>query len=594
MTTHLIITGQLTARTAVHIGSGQSNGLTDALIRRNGAGEPIIPGTAIAGALRAMLTRLAPNLGGGECNALKTDKDERGKTCDCLVCNLFGNLNPKDENGSQAKASRLYVFDATLPQTSEVSKTSEVSPSTTIRDGVGINRTTRTAADTAKFDLEVLPAGTIFNLHLELRSYHDGDKIEEIDRQLLAIALSEWIKGRAWLGGRVARGLGGFKLEGVEIIDGDLNQPDQLMAYLRDEPFGEKQKGNTWLADQIKTINIITPKNWQASSPITRQWIRAELTLKGSGPLVANDTTAATISGFDHAPLMAGLAGRRKPVLTGASLRGVIRSHAENIARTLATIQAQDKTEFLKRCPACDPLASRKPNGDAVALESCDSLLKHTNDDTIKAYIRKHDDVKDEHLCLACHLFGSTRRGSRLIVEDAVLEGEPNYKMLDFLAIDRFTGGGTDGAKFDALVLWQPQFKARLYLENPQKWELGWLALTLRDMACGWLHVGLGAAKGLGQVEIGDWRLEIGYLQSDELGQALAAGAELDINGIYQLARYKAGQSQEVWLKEAQKWVNEFNQRIKETRMTTRDGLLPDSYFGRVDDHLYPVEVTLQ
>lgn len=584
MTTHLIITGQLIARTAVHIGSGNSNDLTDALIRRNGASKPIIPGTAIAGALRAMLTRLAPNLGGGECIALKTDKNVKDKTCTCSVCNLFGNLNPKDENGNQAKASRLYVFDV---QTFEVSETSKVSASTTIRDGGGINRTTGAAAETAKFDLEVLPAGTTFNLRLELRKYHQDDPIKDIDRHLLAVTLSEWEQGRAWLGGRVARGLGGFELKNLKIIERDLNDKDQLMTFLRQDTPWDGETGdadwlNKYLAEARRRVKVSTEDN----PAITHRWIQAKFTLQATGPLVANDTTAATISGFDHAPLMLGLDDWRTPILTGASLRGVIRSHAEKIARTLTTIQVRNKSDFLKHCPACDPLASRKSDGDLVALESCDSLLKHTLTPEQKEEIRKKDDVEDHYLCLACHLFGSTRRGSRLIVEDAILEGEPNYKMLDFLAIDRFTGGGADGAKFDALVLWQPRFKTQLYLENPQVWELGWLALTLRDMAGGWLHVGMGAAKGLGQVkmELEDLKLEIGYLGDASLN--LPVNDEPD--GIYQIAKFKPD-IQDQWLEEAKKWVEDFNNIINNpTIHRLIDDKCEDSYFGKVDK-LYPM-----
>ncbi len=613
MTTHLIITGILTARTAVHIGSGNSNSLTDALIRRNGAGEPIIPGTAIAGALRAMLTRLAPNLQIDNrktlCDVLKLPEpkkqpanEERGKSkpCGCIVCQLFGDIKPTDEtDDSIARASRLYVFDAVLNQTFEVLETSKVLPATTVRDGVGINRTTGAAAEAVKFDLEVLPQGTTFVLRLELRNY-TGDDLA-LDKQLLAVALSEWQDGRAWLGGRVAQGLGGFKLENLKIIERDLNDKDQLMTFLRhDNPWDDETGDTNWVDKYLAEARRQVKSSTVDNPAITRRWIQAEFTLQATGPLVANDTTASVISGFDHAPLLLGLDSWRKPVLTGASLRGVIRSHAEKIARTLTTIQVSslyiDKPEkeqsklrrqaFVAQCPACDPLASRRPGGEAVALESCDSLLKQLAPDK-KKEIEERGDVEDEQLCLACHLFGSTRRGSRLIVEDACFMDEnPDYKMLDFLAIDRFTSGGADGAKFDALVLWKPHFRAQLYLENPQEWDLGWLALTLRDMACGWLHVGMGAAKGLGQVEIGDWRLEIGYLEGDELGQALSASSTPDKSGIYQLTHYETERNQQLWLEQAKKWVDSFNQKIGEVAMTTRNGL-PDSYFERVD-YLYP------
>jgi CRISPR/Cas system CSM-associated protein Csm3 (group 7 of RAMP superfamily) len=524
--------------------------------------------------------------------------DDKEIPCGCIVCQLLGDVTPTDNTGTdeqgrkiQARASRLYVFDAVLNQTFEISKTSKVFTSTTIRDGVGINRTTGAAAETAKFDLEVLPAGTIFDLHLELRSYHPDDPITETDRHLLAITLSEWQAGRVWLGGRVARGLGGFKLENLKIIERDLNDKDQLMTFLRqDNPWDENTENTDWLNKHLAKARQRVKVSTDDNPAITRRWIRAKFTLKATGPLVANDTTAATISGFDHAPLVVGLDNWRKPVLTGASLRGVIRSHAEKIARTLATIRVKNKAEFLQRCPACDPLVSRKPDSkEGLALESCDSLIKEWYGQLSaeeKRKFKEKDDVEDEHLCLACHLFGSPRRGSRLMVEDAVMEGKPDYKMLDFLAIDRFTGGGAEGLKFDALVLWRPQFKVRLYLENPQDWELGWLALTLRDMACGWLHVGMGAAKGLGQVKIefGDLSLEMGFLGNEGFGSPVNSQA----SGIYQVAKFTPD-VQDQWLEQAKKWVEEFKQKINNTKMTTRDGL-PDSYFDRVN-HLYPVEV---
>jgi len=89
--------------------------------------------------------------------------------------------------------------------------------------------------------------------------------------------------------------------------------------------------------------------------------------------------------------------------------------------------------------------------------------------------------------------------------------------MQDFLAIDRFTGGGRNNAKFDVLALWQPRFTARLRLENPQPWELGWLALTLRDLAEGWLTLGFGAAKGFGKVTVSTWSATFGFIQPGDL-----------------------------------------------------------------------------
>ena len=98
--------------------------------------------------------------------------------------------------------------------------------------------------------------------------------------------------------------------------------------------------------------------------------------------------------------------------------------------------------------------------GKLSPLESCDSLLNKSDEET-------DENIKDS-LCLACRLFGVVRLGSRLIIEDAHLNSDTKenpYKMLDFIAIDRFTGGGIVGAKFDALALWKPDFIFKLFLE---------------------------------------------------------------------------------------------------------------------------------
>ncbi|RME57581.1 hypothetical protein D6779_08385, partial [Candidatus Parcubacteria bacterium] len=230
------------------------------------------------------------------------------------------------------------------------------------------------------------------------------------------------------------------------------------------------------------------------------------------------------------------------------------------------------------KCPACSPVESRpqKP------LASCDALLKD-------AKIPSNKEISDNHLCLACRLFGSTRRGSRLIVEDAPYAEEqpPKLKMLDFLAIDRFTGGGKDGAKFDALALWKPTFTLRLYLENPEEWELGWLALVLRDLEEGWLSVGFGAAKGFGQVKLQNWRATFGYLTLEDLPAELHAPATPEKSGIFKTTEVRGGTDE--WRTAAENWVKAFNKQVRQFERTKLPELQEDSYFDKVDT-LYPLK----
>jgi hypothetical protein len=68
------------------------------------------------------------------------------------------------------------------------------------------------------------------------------------------------------------------------------------------------------------------------------------------------------------------------------------------------------------------------------------------------------------------------------------------------LAIDRFTGGGADGLKFNAQAVYQPVLSGTLRLDvrRLDLWALGLLALTLRDALEGDLTFGFGASKGYG------------------------------------------------------------------------------------------------
>lgn len=564
--TYRVITATLTARTAVHIGSGEGNDVTDALLRRDAQGRPFIPGTAITGALRFLLTRMAPRLGFDPCVVLSQDEDERKRSCTCAVCHLLGDVNPSDVEGSMSAASRLLVFSA-VPMDNP--------PCPLIRDGVGIDRVTGAAARAGgiKFDLEVLPVGAKFALRMEL------DDPSPDDERLLAAGLAEWQAGRMWLGGRVARGLGALNLTNLEYKTRELRTADEVLAFLKDdEPWKQATAQRNWLDEQIGQIQ---PLSYTGEiKAVSRGWITIKGTLQAEGPLLINDTLASGASGFDRAPLLIQWAAWQHPVLPGSGLRGVLRSHAERLARTLATLSTSGKDDFLRRCPACDPNVRDGNKARRLPLESCDSLLKNSDVPSIEV-------VDEEHLCLACRLFGNTRRGSCLIVEDAPFAGDkPVFKMLDFLAIDRFTGGGAEGLKFDALALWKPAFTVRLHLDNPAPWELGWLWLVLRDLAEGWLSVGFGTAKGFGRVRLVNWTATFGCLTTGDMPYLPQSGLAMHKSGVYRTVQITPDTDE--WKAVAREWLQAFREKVRAFTRPDKIALKQDTYFGYVN-HLYPV-----
>lgn len=593
------ITATLTARTPLHIGTGRDTATSDDLLCRDARGRLLIPGTALAGALRSIATRLAPRFEDKVCAALS---DDENKPCDCAACRLFGTVNLPDEdrrddeqgNGEseqpKAYAASLLIYDAVL----------ESQPDLAIRDGVGIDRVTGAAAERIKFDFDVLPACTRFDLRIEI-----AVPLDETARHLLAATLAEWQAGRGAVGGRVARGLGAFKLTDVRFTHRDLNDTAELMQFLRAKSPWEAVTGDAaWLDTTVAAVRQHVRPCQHNDHPVARSWALAEFTLEAIGPFLTHDLTQAGRSGFDHAPVKARYTLDDPPVLPGSSLRGALRSYAERIARTIATIQAAQSdnsaTHFRQHCPACNPLTAKTE----YEVASCNSFIK-------KIPKRERDQLErqgaDDKLCLACRLFGSPWNGSRLRVEDAPLKAGtmPHIKVLDFLAIDRFTGGGRDSAKFDAVVLWRPQFSVRILLENPEPWELGWLALVLRDLHEGLFTVGFGRAKGFGHCTIVAPALTLGMLHNDDFPasalleeqavqekqqaatQRLLAAAR-GSSGVYQTLASTSG-AQADWLALADGWVRSFNQQVKDYRRPDSFELVNDSYFDNVDQ-VYAVQ----
>ncbi len=110
----------------------------------------------------------------------------------CTACALFGN----SELGGRVLFSDLRLLNA-----------SELSSPVEIRDGVAIDRDMLTAADKAKYDYEVVPAGARFELEIIL------DNPEPVLQGLLVAGLNALHEGHVRLGGFGSRGLGRVEVQ---------------------------------------------------------------------------------------------------------------------------------------------------------------------------------------------------------------------------------------------------------------------------------------------------------------------------------------------------------------------------------------------
>ncbi|HEY6322432.1 MAG TPA: CRISPR-associated RAMP protein Csx7 [Thermoanaerobaculia bacterium] len=197
---------RLTCRTGLHIGAGKSNdfGGSDQPILRDAAGRPLVPGSSLRGILRTGVEGVCATLGLdafirrlGDASGLQPEEEAILPRWRALTVaeRLFGAAARESEGFSYA--SRLQIADAAC----------EGRVAVELRDGVGIDRDSRTAAQGIKFDLEVVPAGTAFRGAIRFKNPADHEL------GLLAQALWMLDNGALLLGGKSARGLGWVRVD---------------------------------------------------------------------------------------------------------------------------------------------------------------------------------------------------------------------------------------------------------------------------------------------------------------------------------------------------------------------------------------------
>lgn len=101
-------------------------------------------------------------------------------------------------------------------------------------------------------------------------------------------------------------------------------------------------------------------------------------------------------------------------------------------------------------------------------------------------------------------LFGTTAQRASILLTEPSEKGQSATKLQDFVAIDRFTGGAADGAKFDATYSETPGFYGLMIvnLSHVQESDIVLLARALQDKLAGAKNAGWGSSKGYGQFSI--------------------------------------------------------------------------------------------
>jgi CRISPR-associated RAMP protein (TIGR02581 family) len=180
------------------------------------------------------------------------------------------------------------------------------------------------------------------------------------------------------------------------------------------------------------------------------------------------------------------------PFIPGSSIKGVLRSHAEKLARASA----------FPNFGCCNPFLEVKE-----ALTTTDGWEASCSDKfrQLEQQGERIDGARAyRNACPICKLFGCSKLASRLRIDDAHLKGDQEYLLLerrDGVAIDRFTGGAKAGAKYNVEVMVGGMFATSLYLRNFERWQAGLLACLLQDLMDELLRFGYGKRRGFGKVK---------------------------------------------------------------------------------------------
>ena len=247
-----ILTGKIVVLNALHIGSGREKDDRDApFISLDDDKNFYIPGSTFRGYLSTKLERFLDSGNGfkiknnGEelneadvklifgytnldkletkINDKDNEEDRKLKENNRKIQDrIIRKLNAKNLDEVKSLAGRIHVSD--MPVLKDVKYLT--------RDGIKIDRNTGATEKRAKFDYDVVPAGTEFDLNIEL------ENIENYQLDLIGLALNDILKDNGDLfGGKTSRGIGKCRLKDLKMKYVTSDDKEKLKKYIFEGKF---------------------------------------------------------------------------------------------------------------------------------------------------------------------------------------------------------------------------------------------------------------------------------------------------------------------------------------------------------------------
>ena len=179
------------------------------------------------------------------------------------------------------------------------------------------------------------------------------------------------------------------------------------------------------------------------------------------------------------------------PVVPGSSWKGVFRSSAVAVSRSLGLVNVCDGVP-----KAIHPYVEEEHINEWKRL-SIDEKIRRVIDGEIG-------------LCLLCLVFGSTALHSHVTFYDSVPVGEYRLGYRTGIAIDRRTGAARRGALYTVEYV-EPgaRFSFRFEAINLPNYAVGLLAQVIMDIDSGFVKVGGLKSRGFGAVKFLDLKVGV-------------------------------------------------------------------------------------
>lgn len=396
------------------------------------------------------------------------------------VNDLFGCIKKPDGSGEN-RASRLIFCDAFLSGESKSG----------YRNGVGIKRDSLTSRKGDLFSLETVEKPTFdFKLIIDNPGDNDMEIIEPI--------LAEFQSGRVAIGADKSRGLGWVNLYGLGSIDISPANLDDFVDYL--------------VNDKAESFRDLKIDRTQTEGDGNHIAIEYTLTLEDMDASLIVSSGNPGFSANADQTLMKDKDGRF--FIPGSSIKGPLRAQAERIARHL-------KANFV-----CDP--TDPDNNCSAGIKE----VKKNNKKVTKEEI-------EENSCPICRIFGNGYLASKIFFTDVYDKTEQTSQIIENVAIDRFTGGGLDGAKFNTEVATVVNLKGKIILKDVEKWEAGLIAFVMRDWIMRDIRIGFGKTKGYGRCKVNLKKIVLCWQDENWLKDKNITAGKKRKSGFYNYAALK-------------------------------------------------------